>query len=126
MSIASSLRADVLRTMGTYGRDMTVLRPVTGVYDPETGGMVYPSGTSEGDLESFHGRGRLGTYRDALVDGELIKQNDRLCTIVMTDTAFVPEVNHRLTVGEDTYVIQNVKPREFGGEWICFSLQVRR
>lgn len=127
MSVASSLRADVLRTMGPgIGRDMTVLRPVTGIYDPETGAVVYPSGTVEGDQESYPGRGRLGNYRDALVDGLLIKQNDRRVTIVMTDTSFLPQVNDRLQAGDDVYVIQNVQPREFDGEWICFTLQVRR
>lgn len=123
---ASSARADLIDTFTDYGRALTVQRPLAGTYDPATGEVTYGTGQTSATMSSYPGIGRLGTYRDDLVDGARIKQNDRVATFIPTDLAFVPQVDDRLVAGSDVYAIVSIKTRELGGEPICYTLQIRR
>lgn len=120
MNDASVLQSDLIDFLCEYGGTMTVCRIVPGAYDASTGAVAASNTTN------YTGLGRLGNYRDALVTGELIKQNDRRVTFVPDDATFVPQVDDLLTNGSDVYTVINSKPREIGGSWICYSMQVRR
>lgn len=120
MAVSDDLRASVRGLMKDMGEPMTISRVTPGAYDP-TAGAVGTSTTT-----CYSGVGRLGTYSDGVVGGTLIKQNDRKATFSPHDPRFVPEVNDRLTVGADVYSVMSLKPREIGGAWVSFTMQVRR
>src|SRR5581483_1663436 len=109
MSVGAHLRADVSALMTDYGRAMSLRRVAPGSYDPATGAVGSPTTTD------YTGKGRLGDYSDRVIDGAMIKQGDRRCTLVLDNSAIVPSVNDRLVVGSDVYVVVNVKTREIGG-----------
>jgi hypothetical protein len=120
MTEAFVLRDDLTNEFNEIGVAMTVTRGTPGAYDPTTGAVGAPTSVD------YSGVGRLGSYSDMEIDGTLIKANDRKATFVSLDTTFVPQISDRLTVGTDVYSVVSLKPRELGGEYICFTLQVRR
>lgn len=134
MSIAGGLRTDLIRLFADFGETtdsgltapgsprspLTVERVVPGAYDPSTGATGAPTTITQ------TGVGRLGSYSDYATDGTIIKQNDRRVTFVGDDPTFEPQINDRLLNGVDVYTIMNLKPREVGGQWVCWTMQVRR
>lgn len=120
MTEASVLRDDLTNEFNEIGVAMTVTRGTPGAYDPTSGAVGAPTSID------YPGVGRLGSYSDMAIDGTLIKANDRKATFVSSDTTFIPAINDKLTVGADVYAVISLKPRELGGEYICFTLQVRR
>lgn len=120
MTIAGGLRFELKQLFADFGETLTVQRIAPGAYNPTTGGTASPTTTN------WTGVGRLGSYSDAATDGTLIKQNDRRVTFVSDDPAFEPQINDRLLDGSDVYVIMSLKPREVGGQWIGWTMQVRR
>jgi len=119
MSAGDDLRTSLLEMLGEFGRAMSIERVTPGAYDQSTGATAAETTTT------YAGMGRAGNYRDALVDGVMIKQQDRRVTFVPDDPTFIPAANDRL-VSDSTYVVIRSDPREIGGEWISFTLQVRR
>ena len=119
MSDAGDLRESLVAMLSEFGRAVSIERVTPGAYDPSTGD------TSAASTVTYNGLGRVGTYSDFLINNELITQNDRKVTFVPDDPTFVPVINDRL-IADATYSVMSVKPRELGGEWISFTLQVRR
>lgn len=119
-SVANDLYASALGLLTDNGEPMTISRVTPGSYDPSTGSTGSPT------TVVYPGQGRLGNYSDMAVDGTVIQQFDRRVTFVAVPDDFVPKIGDRLTVGPDVYSIINLKPREIGGNWVCFTLQARR
>lgn len=120
MSESDYLYGSALGLLTDMGEPMTVSRVTPGAYDPATGSTGTPTTTN------FAGQGRLGNYSDMTVDGTIIQQFDRRVTFVAVPQDFVPKIGDRLLVGADVYGIINLKPREIGGNWVCFTMQARR
>lgn len=120
MAVADDLYASALGLLTDMGEPMTIQRITPGAYDPATGSTGAPT------TVNYPGQGRLGNYSDAVVDGTVIKQFDRRVTFVAVPQDFVPQIGDRLIVGEWTFAIINLKPREIGGNWVCFTMQARR
>lgn len=121
MTVGTDLRAKVLALFNAgYGRTMTMGRITPGAYDPETGETAAPSTASQ------TGKGKIGDYDDKVIDGTLIRTGDRLCTFLPDLSTFRPAVGDSVVDGSDTYTVVSIKQRELGGDWIAFTLQVRR
>jgi hypothetical protein len=120
MSEASELRAELTALFAptAYGRAMTVTRTTPGAY-ADDGSAGAPTTTT------FAGVGRVGNYRDALIDGTRILNGDRQITFVPDNIAYRAEPGDTITVGADVYAIIAHKLREIGGELISYTLQVR-
>lgn len=126
MTVGTDLRAEILALFvggsgePAYGRTLTMGRITPGAYDPETGATAASTPSSQA------GKGKIGDYDDKVIDGTLIRTGDRLCTFLPDDAAFRPAVGDSVVDGADTYTVVSIKQRELGGDWIAFTLQVRR
>lgn len=122
MSTGSDIRAEVLALFADgYGGALTLSRNTPGTYDPATGE------TAAGSTASIPGKGKVGDYRDGVVDGELIKRGDRRCTFIPDDFASIPQIGDTLVdpIDSRTYAVVNVQRRQLGLDYIAFTLQVR-
>ena len=125
MSEASRLRAELVRLFGgDKGRALTIRRITPGTYVPATGA------TGAATETDYTGTGRLGTYADSVIDGTLIRADDRKVTWVpgTAALAFLPRPGDLVIAGADTddiYSVITVKTRELAAENICHTLQVR-
>lgn len=120
MAVSDDLYASALSLLTDFGEPMTISRVTPGAYNPATGLTGTPT------TVNYPGQGRLGNYADVAVDGTIIQQFDRRVTFVAVPQDFVPQIGDRLIVGATTYAIINLKPREIGGNWVCFTMQARR
>lgn len=120
MSEASRLRAELRRTFAAtaYGRAITVRRTTPGAYAQD--GSAGAATTTD-----YAGVGRIGNYRDALIDGTRILNTDRRVTFIPTNEAFRAQPGDLVIVGSDTYAVIDHMLREIGGELIAYTLQVR-
>lgn len=122
MSLATDLQGDIAELLDNpdYGRDITLRKATKGSYDPATGQLASLTTTD------YATRGLLLRYRDAVIDGTIIKQQDRKCVVKVKGLAATPEVEDRVIVGPDTYTVINFKTIELGGTVVLYTLQVRK
>lgn len=127
MSSASQIRIDLISLFTDEGRSLRVRRNEGTSYDPTQG--IVPEST---DDEEFEGIGRIGNYRDAVIDGNQIKKGDRRVTFIPSETDYfdplfdarVGDIVETINQSEQYYVVDAQK-RELGGELISWTLQVR-
>ena len=122
MSRGTEMRADVLALFADgYGGAMTLARNTPGAYDENTGL------TAAGSSSTFTGKGKIGDYRDGVIDGDLIKQGDRRITFIPDADTTIPQVADTITDPLDSrvYAVVSVRRRQLGLDWIAFTLQVR-
>lgn len=118
MSEGTDLRAQVQDLLLEFGRDVTLTRSTLGTYNNTTG----EAAETEAD---YSGRGRVGMYRDRMVDGTLIRATDRRVTWQPDDGSFIPQEGDRVTFGEELRTVIRITTREIGGDWVVYTLQVR-
>jgi len=120
MSTGTQQREILRGTLATYGRALTVTRTVPGSYDEDTGIVVPDTPTP------YAGRGRVGSYKDSAIDGTLILRGDRKVTWQPSDASFIPTKTDTIAFDGATYAIIDIVTRELEGDWIAYTLQVRR
>lgn len=121
MSIGDDLRGDVLALFSDadgYGRTLTIRRATAGAYDPDTGALA------SGGTTDYAGKGKLGSYSDAMIDGTTVLTEDRKCTFIPNDVSFEPQAQDTLIDGAKTYTVIDAKKRELTG-LVTWTMQVR-
>lgn len=127
MTIGDDLGTSLRELLGDFGQPMTIQRSTPGAYDPTSGNTGAPT------IAVYSGVGRLGNYRDAVVDGTIIQQNDRRVTWQPDEECadFIPRIGDQVIVtgepaGVPPFAVMDLDPRQVAGVWIGFTLQVRR
>lgn len=123
MTTGSDIRAEVLALFADgYGGALTLSRAQPGTYNPATGETA-----AAGAPLTIPGKGKVGDYRDGVIDGELIKVNDRRCTFIPDDFVSIPEIGDTFVdpIDSRSYSVVNVRRRQLGLDYIAFTLQVR-
>lgn len=122
MSLSLDLQGDIAAVLDDpdFGRDVTLRKITIGTYDPTTG---VPASVTTADYVT---RGLLIAYRDSVVNGTLILNQDRKCIIKVKNLAVAPAINDQLIVGADKYTIVNFKQNELGGTVFLYTLQLRK
>jgi len=120
MSIGDDLQGDVAQALIEFGRAVTLRKIVPGAYNEADGSTAAATTTDHATT------GLLLAYSDRVVDGELIKQNDRRCILKVQGLSVAPEINDRVVVGSDVYTVISFKTVEIGGVVVLYTLQVRR
>ncbi|WLH76839.1 hypothetical protein PSH81_13840 [Pseudomonas sp. FP2335] len=120
---ASAARMLAPRSRGGKGLGLSLIRVITGEYDPEVGGSPVLT-------EQFDGSGLRQNYRQQDIDGSLIKQGDVniLISPVLLDGADTPPpvTLDKIAFDGDTYTVQHVDPWDYAGIAVGFSVQARK
>lgn len=120
MSAGSDLRASTLQMLTEYGRQLTLRQSMPGTYSPVDGSTSAPTATD------YNAIGRIGDYRDTVVDGQLVRQGDRRCSIIFDNSSVIPAVGDTLLIGgTPRYTVVRVQVREVSGVTVVHTLQLR-
>lgn len=119
---ATAARQLAPRSAGGKGLELTLRRTVAGEYDPDTG--------TSNTVTDYAGSGLRETYRQADVDGSLIKAGDVRFLIspllINGDDTPQPQTQDQIIFDGDTYTVQNVDPGDFAGVACFFYAQARK
>lgn len=120
MSLATDLQGDVANLLNDpdFGRTATFISKAGGSYDETTGAITVTS-------TNYSVRVMLLTYRDGLVDGELIRRGDRKAIMKAKGFNTVPKTDDQLLLAGVTYNVIASKPIELTGVYVLFTLQIR-
>jgi hypothetical protein len=120
---AAAARMLAPRSKGGKGLELSLVRVITGEYDPEIGGGKVTT-------EQFDSSGLRQSYRQQDIDGSLIQQGDVkiLISPVLLDGADTPQpvTLDKITFDGDTYTVQHVDPWDYAGVAVGFSVQARK
>lgn len=121
-ALAVELQGDIAELLDDpdYGRDITLRKIMPGTYDPTTG----TTGTATN--ADYATRGLILGYRDSVIDGTLIKAQDRKCVTKVKGLSATPDVDDQVLVGPDLYTVVSFKTIELGGTVILYTLQLRQ
>lgn len=120
MSAGSDLRASALQLLRDFGRSLTLRQTTPGTYNPADGSTSAPPPID------YTGVGRIGDYRDSVIDGQLIRQGDRRCTIILDNSSVLPSVGDTVLIGgTPRYTVVRVQVREVSGVTVVHTLQLR-
>ncbi len=124
MALADDLQGDIADLLNDpdFGRDVTIRKTVPGTYDPSDGSTTAPTVTD------YPTRGLLLAYKDALIDGTLIRVGDRKAIIKVQNLGVTLTESDDLIlfVGTTKYTIVSFKTGELGGTVYLYVLQIRK
>ena len=124
MALADDLQGDIADLLSDpdFGRNVTVRKTIAGAYDPSDGS------TATATVTDYPTRGLLLAYKDALIDGTLIRQGDRKCILKVQNlgVALTETDDLMLLVDGTKYAVVSMKTGELGGKTYLYVLQIRK
>lgn len=121
-SIADDLESQVLAALEEYGKLLFLESILVGTYNPATGASTVATPARK-DIKGLF----LG-FRDALIDGTMIKMGDRRCILSSSGLTLAPK-SQDVIIDPDNLrwqVISPLKTYEVQGKAFAYVLQVRR
>jgi hypothetical protein len=115
----SELAAEVQTILDEFGREATLNRKGTPVYDPATGRTTTTPLTQTLQAAKF-------PYGDKLIDGTLIRAGDEQLYASAYGTTLVPQPGDTITWGTETWNVVRAKHIAPAGVFVLFEVQVRK
>ena len=116
MSFYTSMASTASRLIGTYGRDVMLVRDNDSI-DPVTGV------TTSGGTTRYKLKGIFKLYPDSLIDGARITASDRA---IILDNKIEPLLTDKVDISGQEWNIESIKTSEPANEKLVYFLQIRR
>ena len=118
MSFYGGLTTTAARLLLKYGQSVMLKYESGGTADPATGVVTVPA-----TQETVNGYGVASRYKNAEVDGTLIKSSDQ--RLILEKVSTVPQVGWRAQVSGKEYKVMDVMPVSPGNEDVIYICQLR-
>ena len=118
MSLYSGLTATAAKLLLKYGQSVVLKYETGGTIDPATGVVTVPA-----TQETVSGYGVASRYKNAEVDGTLIKSSDQ--RLVLEKVSSAPQAGWKAQVSGKEYKVMDSMPVSPGGEDVIYICQLR-
>jgi len=118
MSFYSGLSATAAKLLLKYGQSVVLKHESGGTIDPATGVVTVPATEN-----TATGYGVASRYKNAEVDGTLIRASDQ--RLVLEKVSTVPQAGWRAQVSGKEYKVMDVMPVSPGNEDVIYICQLR-
>lgn len=114
----TTIRNHALYLIDKLGREVTLRRVSAGAYNPATSSAT---NTTSDDA----GKALLLKYSKDVIDGEVIRTDDRKCVFAATTLAVTPRPSDRIVYSGKQYIIKEVQEVYEAENVIIYICQVR-